>query len=384
MNESMTALRVELKGIIEAMIFASDEPLAVKTLKDVFEASEIDGQRIEIEPEEISRIIADLNAGYSSEQRSYRIIEIAGGYQYATLPKFSSWVGKIFKEKARRRLSQSAMETLAIIGYKQPVTKPDLEFIRGVNCDYVLKTLLERNLVAIIGRATTPGRPLLYGTTQDFLRHFGLNSLSDLPKPREIEELLDETELEVDKRLLEEQQMAEDDEAEAAQKPKETGPRFKKPQIPEPRPPVQKKKEESPDQIQLPIPPAAVLDRETAEAASDGNIPELHTEVIDIPHTVEEREDVDEIGAVPLNEEEHIRSIPREVSAGEEGEESQAQESMSWEQIPEESETQRTQLHTDITEPSIEKISAGIQVRRERGWSKFRHRIQDLIRRLFG
>ena len=95
-------------------------------------------------------------------------------------------------------------ETLAVIAYKQPVTKPEIETIRGVNADYVLHTLLERSLVAIVGRAATPGRPLLYGTTKEFLKHFGVNDLSELPKPREIDELMAEAEFEVEKRMLQE------------------------------------------------------------------------------------------------------------------------------------------------------------------------------------
>ena len=120
-----------------------------------------------------------------------------------------SWVGKLFKEKARRKLSQTAVETLAIIAYKQPITKSEIEFIRGVNADYIMKTLLEKNLAAIVGRAHSPGRPLLYGTTPDFLKHFGLNEITDLPKPREIEELLGETELEVEKRMIANQEELE-------------------------------------------------------------------------------------------------------------------------------------------------------------------------------
>jgi segregation and condensation protein B len=108
------------------------------------------------------------------------------------------------RERSRRRLSVSALESLAVIAYKQPVTKPEIEAIRGVNADYVLRTLLERNLVTIVGRAATPGRPLLYGTTRDFLKHFGLNDLSDLPRPREIDELMAEAQYEVEKRMLEE------------------------------------------------------------------------------------------------------------------------------------------------------------------------------------
>jgi segregation and condensation protein B len=133
-----------------------------------------------------------LNASYEESGRAFRLIEIAGGYQFSTRPEFGEYVARLFKEKSRRRLSGAALESLAIIAYKQPITKNDIENIRGVNCDEVLKSLLEKNLVTIIGRAETVGRPLLYGTTVDFLRHFGLPRIQDLPRPREIDELMKE------------------------------------------------------------------------------------------------------------------------------------------------------------------------------------------------
>jgi segregation and condensation protein B len=157
----------------------------------------------------IRKAVGDLNRGYGRMGSGFRIMEIAGGFTYATQENFSSWVGKLAKEKARRRLSPTAVETLAIIAYKQPIAKGELEFIRGVNVDYIINALLEKDLIHITGRANTPGRPLLYGTTQKFLEHFGLNDLTDLPKPREISELINETELEVDRRLLAEQQELE-------------------------------------------------------------------------------------------------------------------------------------------------------------------------------
>jgi segregation and condensation protein B len=136
--------------------------------------------------------IEALNAFYEEQSRAYRIVEIAGGYQFATRSEFGEYVARLFKEKSRRRLSGAALESLAIIAYKQPVSKNDIENIRGVNCDEVLKSLLEKNLITITGRAESVGRPLLYGTTVDFLRHFGLPSIADLPRPREIDELMKE------------------------------------------------------------------------------------------------------------------------------------------------------------------------------------------------
>ncbi len=189
---------------IEALLFAGDEPLSLKELMDLLEYLGEHERPKPFTQETIRAAIEYLNREYDAAGRAFRVVKIAGGYQFATLPEFGIWLGRLVRERSKRKLSVSALESLAVIAYKQPVTKPELEAIRGVNADYVLRTLLERNLVAIIGRAATPGRPLLYGTTREFLKHFGLNDLSDLPKPREIDELLAEAEFEVEKRLLRE------------------------------------------------------------------------------------------------------------------------------------------------------------------------------------
>ncbi len=177
-------------SVIEALIFASDDPISddeiIKAIKG------IDGEDINISADEIENCVEELNKKYEEFNLSYKIIKVAGGYLFATLPEYSKYLGFLSSEKSKRRLSQAALETLAIIAYKQPVTKPDLEQIRGVNSDYILNTLLEKNLVAITGRTETIGRPLLYGTTPEFLKYFGLNKLSDLPKPREIEEIMND------------------------------------------------------------------------------------------------------------------------------------------------------------------------------------------------
>ncbi len=141
---------------------------------------------------ELRTIIDELNEEYEVTGRPFRIIEIAGGFQFATTREYGEFVGLLARDKMRRKLSPAALETLAIVAYRQPVTKPEVEAIRGVNCDQVLLSLLERNLLAITGRAETVGKPLLYGTTEEFLRAFGLNSLNDLPKLRELEELMEE------------------------------------------------------------------------------------------------------------------------------------------------------------------------------------------------
>jgi segregation and condensation protein B len=202
----------ELKNIIEALIFASDEPITVRFIRSIVDDVNKDippAEHFVVNAEIIRKAVGDLNRGYGRMGSGFRIIEVAGGFVHATQEQFSSWVGKLAKERARRRLSPTAVETLAIIAYKQPIAKGEVEFIRGVNVDYIINALLEKDLIHITGRANTPGRPLLYGTTQKFLEHFGLNELSDLPKPREIEELIGETELEVDRRLLAEQQEME-------------------------------------------------------------------------------------------------------------------------------------------------------------------------------
>ncbi len=197
--------RTTIKHIIEALLFATDEPLSVKEMIDIFgefESGELPQKRIS--EQAILDHIEQLNKEYGETDRSMHIVKVAGGYQFATLPHFATWLGKLLKEKSKRKLSVSALESLAVIAYKQPVTKPEIESIRGVNADYVIRSLMERNLITIIGRAATPGRPLLYGTTKDFLKHFGLNDLSELPKPREIEELMAEAEFEVEKQMLRE------------------------------------------------------------------------------------------------------------------------------------------------------------------------------------
>jgi len=195
-----------LRSLIEALIFAAQEPLTIKQMQSMYTVEGVNGDARTIETEEITRIIEALNGDYAAAERPYRIVSIAGGYQFATLPAYADWLGKLYKEQARRKLSQASTETLAIIAYRQPITKPEIESIRGVDCDYVLKTLLEKEMVTIVGRATTVGRPLLYGTTKEFLKHFGLNDIGDLPRPREIQEILGESQFESERRMLEAQQ----------------------------------------------------------------------------------------------------------------------------------------------------------------------------------
>jgi segregation and condensation protein B len=188
-------------SVIEALIFASDDSLSADEI--IRAIKEIDGEDIQITKEEIEDTVDLLNNKYNENENSFRILRIANGFMYATSEEYAKFVGYLSSERAKRRLSQAALETLSIIAYKQPVTKPELESIRGVNSDYILTTLLEKNLITIKGRAESVGRPLLYGTTDEFLKYFGLNDLSDLPKPRELEEIMqDEDFLEQKRKIM--------------------------------------------------------------------------------------------------------------------------------------------------------------------------------------
>ncbi|HTK82862.1 MAG TPA: SMC-Scp complex subunit ScpB [Bacteroidota bacterium] len=197
-----TPISESKRHIIEALIFGSDEPLTSRQIQEILWSAENGAPRYRMREEEILGHIRELNAEYVHAGRSFRIIQVAGGYQYATMPDFAEWLGRMVKEKAKRKLSQATLETLSVIAYKQPVTKPEIEAIRGVNADYAIQKLMERGLVTIVGRAVSAGRPLLYGTTADFLKHFGLNDLSELPKPREIEEIMAEQGSEMERELL--------------------------------------------------------------------------------------------------------------------------------------------------------------------------------------
>lgn len=170
--------RTERKLIIEALLFVSDKPVSIDALKDVIK---------DVDPTEIRAIIEELNGDYASSGRSFSIKEIAGGFQMLTDPVYSRWIAALYK-RPPDRLTGPSLETLAIIAYKQPLTRSDIEAIRGVNVDGVLRTLEERGLIKTRGRLEAPGRPILYGTTTEFLQHFGLRSIEELPKLKEFKE----------------------------------------------------------------------------------------------------------------------------------------------------------------------------------------------------
>ena len=174
------------KGVVEALLIAADDPLGASRLSSVL------GRHTGAK--EIRAYVNDLNEEYAQTGRSFRVVEVAGGFQLAVHGEFAPWIRQLMREKIAPRLSQASLETLAILAFKQPITKAEVEHIRGVSVDGVLRQLMEKGLIRISGRSDAPGRPLLYGTTRNFLKHFGLKTLSDLPRIRELEELLREEE----------------------------------------------------------------------------------------------------------------------------------------------------------------------------------------------
>ncbi len=173
------------------MIFASEDEITTRQIKDI-----VDRSGLKISIAEIEEAVNVLNDEYKAGNKSFEILKIAGGYSFATKKEYGRFIGRLFEEKQKKKLSPSALETLAIIAYKQPITRSEMEFIRGVNVDYIVNSLLEKEMITIHGRAETPGRPILYGTTKTFLKVLGLNSLEDLPKLKEINEILKNEEIE--------------------------------------------------------------------------------------------------------------------------------------------------------------------------------------------
>ncbi len=169
-----------LKDILEAILFVSGEPLSEARMLGVVEG---------VAREELMSALRALQADYAAEGRGLQLVEVAGGFQITTRPDCAPWIKRLERAKEGARLSRSAMETLAIVAYKQPAVRAEIEQIRGVDSAGVLKTLLERRLVRIVGRKDAPGRPIMYGTTRQFLQAFGLKDLSNLPALRDIKEL---------------------------------------------------------------------------------------------------------------------------------------------------------------------------------------------------
>ncbi|WP_116126026.1 SMC-Scp complex subunit ScpB [Lewinella sp. IMCC34183] len=166
---------------IEALIFASPHPIPLEEIQSVL----LESVGMEFAEENLLVAIRELKRRYDHAEHSFEVVEIAGGYQFMTKGAYHQTIGTHLRQQSTKKLSRSALETLSIIAYKQPVTKSDLEKIRGVSCDYALQKLLEKELVTITGRADSVGKPLLYGVTDKFMDYFGIRSLNDLPQPRE-------------------------------------------------------------------------------------------------------------------------------------------------------------------------------------------------------
>lgn len=168
------------KALLEALLFVSEKPLSPEQIKAVID---------NLETTQIRALLSELMSEYEQSNRGIRIIEVAGGFQLRTPAALAPFVKKLFRNKHAQRLSRPALETLAIIAYKQPLTRSEIELIRNVNNDSLLHNLLEKNLIRITGRKKAPGRPFVFGTTRQFLEHFGLKSLDELPKIEEFKAL---------------------------------------------------------------------------------------------------------------------------------------------------------------------------------------------------
>lgn len=169
---------------IESLLFAAEHPLSAEEIRACLETA----FKTTLEPDAVQGGLQNLADQYRDDRFSIEIVEMGGGFRFMTKGAYYPTVAQYLKQTTRRRLSQAALETLALIAYKQPASKIELERLRGVSCDYSLQKLLEKELVTITGRSDGPGRPLLYGTTEKFMDYFGIKSLGDLPQPREFKE----------------------------------------------------------------------------------------------------------------------------------------------------------------------------------------------------
>ena len=167
----------EIKPVLESLLFVSDSPIRIETLVEMLPESN---------KEAILEGIQRIKTEHEDSSKGLELVEVAGGYQFRTKPQWAGWVNRLKRVKAVK-LSQSTLEALAIVAYRQPITRPGVEEIRGVDSGSVLRTLLERDLIKITGRKDLPGRPIIYGTTKGFLELFGLNALTDLPTLKEVQ-----------------------------------------------------------------------------------------------------------------------------------------------------------------------------------------------------
>lgn len=172
-----------LKELIESLIFVSSEPLSTERIKIVLE---------EFPGEEIEQALQRLVASYSSDEKGIEITRSAGSYLFSTKPEFDPWIRQLLRIERKNKLSSAALETLSAIAYHQPVTLAEISALRGVDSTHTLKVLLQKKLIKIVGRKKSPGRPLIYRTTDKFLIYFGLNNIKDLPSEEEISKILEE------------------------------------------------------------------------------------------------------------------------------------------------------------------------------------------------
>lgn len=171
----------DIKNIIESLLLVAEEPLTIDRINNILALT---GKK------EIQNALTELSSEYENRKGGFFLREVAGGYQLRTRPEYREWIKRLIQPKPLR-LSKPALETLSIVAYKQPIIRSDIEHIRGVNCGGILRMLLERKLVRILGRKAIPGRPHVYATTKQFLEVFDLKNLEDLPTPKEISELSD-------------------------------------------------------------------------------------------------------------------------------------------------------------------------------------------------
>ena len=181
-------MTLELKKIIEALLFSAERPLTTKEIRQILSDATDEEQPGSVEAfrnvREAQIVVAleEIKVEFDSQLRSFQLVEIAGGWRLLSRPEYAPWLKKLLDTTRPHRLSQPALETLSIIALRQPISRADIAGIRGVEVDGVIKSLLERDLITITGRSDAPGKPLLYGTTQRFLEHFGLRHLDDMPK----------------------------------------------------------------------------------------------------------------------------------------------------------------------------------------------------------
>ena len=183
MNEKVTKSR-----IIEAVLFASDVPVEADKLMKIVDGFSDESELIEI--------LESLNREFEKNGRTFRVIEVAGGFQLETLPQYGQFIEKLNHTRIRPKLSRPSLETLAIVAYKQPISKAEIDALRGVDSDASIRTLQNRDLIEIVGRGDSIGKPLLYGTTMEFLRYFGLKEIKDLPGADELASMFDGTKIE--------------------------------------------------------------------------------------------------------------------------------------------------------------------------------------------